>query len=231
MVDELRAAPYLTRFPRSLDPDLFPATHRYREELPIPAETLPDWWQGSTHPLLYASLGSVVGRMPIARELYRTVIDAVADAGARVLLTVGHAFDPGALGELPANVHVERWVEQADVLPFADAVICHGGSGTVLGALTAGRPLVVVPVYGDQFPNSRRVEAAGAGVAVARDDGEPGPIDNTSLPRLVEAIRAVREEKSFARRAADVAAEIRTAPTAGEVLARLSGRAGPRGTR
>lgn len=231
LVKELRAAPYLTRFPRSIDPDLFPATHRYREELPAPAGPLPDWWQGNTDPLIYVSLGSVVGRMSIANELYRIVIRAVVNADVRVLLTVGHGFDPRGLGELPTNIHVERWVEQSDVLPFADAVVCHGGSGTVLGALAAGRPLVVVPAFGDQSPNGRHVQAAGAGVIVERDDDQPGPIDDASLARLVEAIRAVRENATFAQRARAISSEIRTAPTVGEILTQLTGQAARPDTR
>jgi hypothetical protein len=34
---------------------------------------------------------------------------------------------------LADRVHVERWVPQEDVLGHADAGVCHGGSGTMLG--------------------------------------------------------------------------------------------------
>ena len=61
-------------------------------------------------------------------------------------------------------MHVERFVPQADVFGHASLVVTHGGSGTTLGALAAGLPLVVVPLFADQPDNARRVEAVGAGV-------------------------------------------------------------------
>jgi UDP:flavonoid glycosyltransferase YjiC (YdhE family) len=50
------------------------------------------------------------------------------------------------------------------VVAEAAAVVCHGGSGTVLGTLSAGVPLIVVPLFADQADNARRVEAVGAGL-------------------------------------------------------------------
>lgn len=74
-----------------------------------------------------------------------------------MLLTIGRDLDPAVLGEVPETVHVERWVDQADVLAVADAVISHGGSGTVLGTLAAGLPHVVLPLFADQGTNARRL--------------------------------------------------------------------------
>ena len=49
------------------------------------------------------------------------------------------------LGEIPANTHVEPWIAEHDALDHTTVVACHGGSGTVLGALAAGVPLVDLP--------------------------------------------------------------------------------------
>jgi len=43
------------------------------------------------------------------------------------------------------NVTVTRWVRHADVLPQCSVVITHGGHGTVMKALIAGVPLILVP--------------------------------------------------------------------------------------
>jgi MGT family glycosyltransferase len=98
---------------------------------------------------------------------YRKALDGIAELPVRVLLTVGRELD---VGPVPENVHVEQWVPQADVLAEAAAVVCHGGSGTTLGALAAGLPLVVVPLFADQPYNAVRVAAVGAGVVAALDD-------------------------------------------------------------
>src|SRR5919112_2462844 len=68
------------------------------------------------------------------------------------------------------HVRVERWVDQATVLGHPAAVICHGGGGSVLGALAAGAPLVIVPLFAkDQHINARRIAAVGAGLVVPPD--------------------------------------------------------------
>lgn len=152
--DTLRAAPYLTRFPASLDPSLFPRTMRFGE-LGTIAASPPEWWTSASRPRVYMSFGTVLGHMSIAVTVLRTALDAVESLDVSVLLTVGRVIDIAALGPVPHNVHVEPWVTQSDVLATADLVVCHGGSGTAFGALAAGVPVVVVPVFADQFENGR----------------------------------------------------------------------------
>jgi hypothetical protein len=135
LTEDLRASPYLTRFPASLDRSPFPTTVRYREPAARPDQPLPDWWGGSDSPLVYVTFGTVVGSMSMAARVYRAALKAVEDLDVRVLLTAGRRFDLSELGPVPANTHVERWVEQSQILAVADLVVCHGGSGTVLGAV------------------------------------------------------------------------------------------------
>ncbi|WP_280727747.1 nucleotide disphospho-sugar-binding domain-containing protein [Kitasatospora sp. MAA4] len=219
-VERLRSAPYLTRFPASLDPSPFAATRRFRET-GEKTEPLPDWWGGSTAPLVYLTFGSVVSSSPAAAAAFRTALDAVDGLPVRVLLTVGRAVDPAALGPVPANVHVEPWVPQADVLGSADVVVCHGGSGTTFGALAAGVPLVVVPLFADQPANGRLVEAAGAGLLVAPSGGAPGTMGvpgPDDVPRIRAAVEAVLADASYRAAAQRIAAEVGMLPTVGEVL-------------
>jgi UDP-N-acetylglucosamine transferase subunit ALG13 len=221
LVDALRTTPYLSRFPASLDPSPFERTVRFRE----PAETrapLPDWWGGSEAPLIYVTFGTVLGYMSIAGDVYRTVLAALRGVRARVLLTVGRRFDPAALGPVPAEVHVEAWIDQLRVLEDADLVVCHGGSGTALAALAAGVPLVVVPLFADQFENARRIAATGAGVMVEEATEAPlrarRPIDVRAAPRVARAIDTVLGDASYRRQARSIASEMAAAPTTEEVL-------------
>ena len=96
-------------------------------------------------------------------ELFRETADALADVPKRVLMTIGHHVEPAELGPLPANVHVERWVTQADVMPHAAAMVGHGGSGGTLQALAAGVPVAFMPLFVDGPANAARVARAGAG--------------------------------------------------------------------
>jgi len=108
-------------------------------------------------------------------------------------------------------VHVERWVDQADVLDRADLVVCHGGSGTTYGALAAGVPVVTVPMFADQFENARRMTAAGAGLTAA--DGDAAAI--------AAAIGRVLADAAYARAAGRIAAEMASVPLIDDVLATL----------
>jgi len=221
---ELHASPYLTRFPASLDPSPFPTTIRFHEPHDAAGGPLPDWWDGSDAPLVYMTFGTVLGHMSIAGDVYATALTAVEDSGTRILLTVGRRFDRSNLGVIPANVRVEAWVEQAVVLDEADLVVCHGGSGTVFGALRAGVPVVVVPIFADQFENGRRVAEHGAGLVVETQQGSGDRrqvIGGHDAPRIADAIGEVLRAPSYRRNARRVAAEMTATPTVDEVLERL----------
>jgi UDP:flavonoid glycosyltransferase YjiC (YdhE family) len=211
--DAMRAMPYLTAFPAALDPSPFPVTRRFHPPR-RPAAPLPDWWGGSTAPLVYVTFGTVLGFMSIAGNVYRAVVEALAELEARVLLTVGRRFDAAGLGPVPGHVHVEAWVEQDRVLPASDLVVCHGGSGTVYGALAAGVPVVCVPLFADQPDNGRTVAAAGAGLVV-----EAG--DHLDVPRLGATVARALGDPALARRAGEIGAAMAATASADELVAEL----------
>jgi UDP:flavonoid glycosyltransferase YjiC (YdhE family) len=171
--DRLRSSPYLTAFPASLEDPAVPGpagTVRVRDPAwdaaPAP---LPRWWGDDDRPLVYVTFGSVAGAMPASAPAYAAAIEAVGGLDVRALLTVGLEGDLDAPAPTPPNLHVERWVAQADALAAATAVVHHGGSGSTLGTLAAGLGSVVVPLFADQPVNARRVEAAGAGTVAPVD--------------------------------------------------------------
>jgi UDP:flavonoid glycosyltransferase YjiC (YdhE family) len=165
-----------------------------------PSQPLPAWWGARGGPLVYVTLGTVAGGLDEDQAAYRCVLEAASTLPVRVLLTIGKKLALEALGELPTNVHVERFVPQDDVLPHAAAVVCHGGSGTVLGALAAGVPMVVTPLFADQPDNAARVQATGAGLALATRDAS---VDETR-----RALSRVLDEPAFRSAAQRMAAEI-----------------------
>ncbi len=232
-LDELRpgltevvlATPYWTRFPAALDPSPFPQTVRTRETAGREPRRLPRWWGDDDRRLVYVTFGTVLAHMTRAAATFAVVLDAVADLDARVLLTLGPAFDPSELGALAPHVHVEQWVDQVDVLAAADAMVCHGGSGTTLGALSAGVPMVVVPRFADQFLNADRVVAAGAGVAVATGTdslGQRRPLTADDVPRIRAGLDTVLGNPAYGDAAQRVSVAMANAPTPDEILARFS---------
>jgi UDP:flavonoid glycosyltransferase YjiC (YdhE family) len=204
----LLGATILTRSPRSLDNPPAPAAALRFSEPRDPAAPLPDWWGGSDEPLVYMSFGTEVPTMSFFPDLYRAAIEALAGQGLRVLVTIGDKADPGELGELPAGVHVERWVPQAAVMPHAAAMVGHGGSGSTLTALAWGVPMALLPLFADQPENARAVDAAGAGVVL--DGGPP------ALAGLAEAVHKLLDDRGYAAAAGEIADEMGGHPLVAE---------------
>ena len=214
--DALRASPYLSTFPRTLDEGDQPDAHRFHDPAwDAPAGELPDWWRGrEDQPLVYVTFGSVAGSFPQALPVYGVALQAVSELPARVLLTVGRDLELGALPQTPDNVRVEAWVPQQDVLGHAAAAVVHGGSGSTLGALAAGLPLVVVPLFADQPENARRVAEVGAGISVEPNREDPAA---TTAP-LRAAIESVLTDPSYRERAGALADELRAEPPVDEAV-------------
>jgi MGT family glycosyltransferase len=215
--DRARRSPVLTQVPMALDEhqgELPAFVRRYRVPAPTTAGPPLEWWDDPAAPLVPVSFGTVVPSDGHYPGLYREVIDALAEVRARVLVTVGRRADPAELGPLPPNVHVERWVAQASVMPHAAAMVAHGGAGTTLAALAAGVPLVLLPQSADQPINARRVAELGAGLAL-----EGGRAD---VPKLAAALTRVLEEPGYRAAAGRIAAEVATLPPVAEAAADLT---------
>ena len=165
-------------------------------------------------PLVYLTLGTVQNRSPVLRP----VVDAVAGLPVRLLVTVGPDGDPAVLGEQPAHVTVERWVDQATVLPRCAVVVSHAGSGTFLGSLAVGRPQLCLPQAADQFRNAAGGVRAGAALALAPDEVTAEAV-RTAVTRLLR-------EEAFRRGAGVVATEIAAMPSPAEVVDVLRGLTG-----
>jgi len=165
-------------------------------------------------PLVYVTLGTVFNRPALFREL----LEAIAPLACRVLVTVGETVDPDVLGPVPANTDVVRYVPQREILPRASVVVSHGGSGSTLGALAHGCPIVFVPQGADQFENATATATAGAGIVVMPERQEPLIVR--------EAVRTVLLEPSYTERAEAIAREIAALPSPAQVADSLFGASG-----
>jgi len=203
--ERIRAEPSLSLFPASFDEleTVMSVVLRFRA-VRKPAPPLPNWWGARQGAFVYVTLGTVAGGQARMHAAYRLVLDAVVDLPIRVLLTIGSELPKETLGDVPSNVHVERFVPQDDVIPHAAAVLCHGGSGTVVGALAAGVPMVVAPMFADQPYNAGRVVAIGAGLAV--------PTHDASVEGVRAALSRVLREESFREASQRIAQEIAALP-------------------
>ena len=204
---------YLDIFPTMLQQPSFLAHPARVLMRPIPyaepSATVPRWITSASRPLVYLTLGTVVS----TDDVLRPAIAGLGTLDVDVLLALGSAAGAD-LGPLPANVHVEAFVDQAAVLGYADLVVHHGGSGTILGALINDTPQLLLPKGADQFFNADLMAAAGLACVL-----EPAAATAESV--AAAATRAMVEH----RPAVDTArAEIAAQPAPAEALSELLGR-------
>jgi MGT family glycosyltransferase len=144
--------------------------------------------------LIYASLGTVHTGRP---ELYRAIVEATAGLGAQVVLSWGSG--DGIALEGADHVLAVRYAPQRELLGRARLAITHGGLNTVMEALAAGVPLVVMPLANDQPGVAERVRFHGLGEVVARRAGAAA---------LRAAVRRVLAEPRYVERAEAMKREI-----------------------
>ncbi len=133
--------------------------------------------------MVYATLGTVFNDPTYDLPFFPAVLDGLRDEALDLVVTVGPNVDPGSLGEQPSNVHIAAFLPQRAVLERCSAVVCHGGYGTILDAIDAAVPLVVVPFGADQHINARSVERLGIGLVL-----DAGALTAESLRAAVSAV-------------------------------------------
>ena len=161
-------------------------------------------------PLVYVTLGTVWNHKT---DVFGAIVDALADLELVAVVTVGTQNDPTGLGALPANVSAHRFIPQAELLPHCAAAIIHGGSGTILGALVEGVPLVLVPQGADQFTNAERAAAAGAGLEILPEA--------FSSARVRECLTAVLDDPAYRTEARRISDELVALPPPSVAVERI----------
>ena len=122
---------------------------------------LPDNLRGGDGALIYLSLGSL-GSADIG--LMRRLVDVLGRTPHRYIVSKGPLADEY---ELPDNMWGARQVPQTNVLPMVDLVITHGGNNTTTESFHFGKPMVLLPLFWDQYDNAQRMHELGFGVRLA----------------------------------------------------------------
>ena len=120
-------------------------------------------------PLVFASLGTVINDRP---GFYRTLIEALRDEDVDLLISCGKAFDPACLGDLPANVRVEHYVDQMEVLSRTSLFVTHCGMNSASEGMWMAVPELLFPLTGEQRAVARRVAEVGAGILLDEKDAK-----------------------------------------------------------
>ena len=120
-------------------------------------------WIENKEKLIYLSLGSM-GSMNI--ELMKRLVQILSKCEHKFIVSKGLLGDKY---ELADNMWGQNSVPQTKVLPLVDLVITHGGNNTLTETLGEGKPLILMPLMGDQYNNIQRVHEKGLGIRIDPD--------------------------------------------------------------
>jgi zeaxanthin glucosyltransferase len=150
-------------FPRQA----LPPTFHYVGPIRATVEASSQPWDGERlaggDRLVFASLGTLQGHRA---DLFGEIAAAAVSLGVDLLIAHGGRLSPAAAAALPGAPEVRDFVPQQAVLAHAAALVGHGGMNTVMDAIAAGVPAVLVPLAFEQAAIAARLERAGAAVAV-----------------------------------------------------------------
>jgi UDP:flavonoid glycosyltransferase YjiC (YdhE family) len=106
--------------------------------------------------------------------------------------------------ELAGNMSGAEFLPQTSILPQVDLVITHGGNNTVTEALYFGKPMVVLPLFWDQYDNAQRIDECGLGVRLDTYRHE--------RDELLGAVDRLLADRALAQRLADISSGLQAAP-------------------
>jgi UDP:flavonoid glycosyltransferase YjiC (YdhE family) len=119
---------------------------------------LPDEFRGEGGgALIYLSLGSL-GSADV--ELMKRLVRVLARTRHRYIVSKGPLSEQFDLAD---NMWGEARVPQTSIIPMVDLVITHGGNNTTTESFHFGKPMVVLPLFWDQYDNAQRVQETGHG--------------------------------------------------------------------
>jgi MGT family glycosyltransferase len=107
--------------------------------------------------VIYLSMGSL-GCNDLG--LMQRLIDAFDRTPHRVVVSMGPLHEQMRLGE---RMWGAEFLPQPSILPQADLLVTHGGNNTVTEGFNFGLPMIVLPLFWDQYDNAQRVHELGFG--------------------------------------------------------------------
>ncbi|CAG2168572.1 unnamed protein product [Oppiella nova] len=192
---------YMT--PKELDytdvrplPDTFHAFDNFKRTGNEDTFEIPETLKNRSGKLIYFSLGSM-GSGNV--ELMKRLVAILSKSKHRFIVSKGVKHNEY---ELADNMWGERSVPQVKVLPIVDLMITHGGNNSVTETMYFGKPMIVLPLFGDQLDNAQRVMEKGFGIRL-------NPYE-CSETELLDSIDRLLNDKILAQKLAKVSQRIQS---------------------
>ncbi|MBB3748458.1 MGT family glycosyltransferase [Mycolicibacterium sp. BK634] len=145
--------------------------------------------------LIYLSLGSLGGADV---GLMQRLVDVLGTTKHRFIVSKGPQADRITLAD---NMVGEQMLPQTKIIPQVDLVISHGGNNTVTETLHFGKPLIVLPLFWDQYENAQRIDELDYGVRLDTYGFTDG--------QLTSAVDTILSDSALRARLTEIGAAIR----------------------
>ncbi|XP_046661713.1 UDP-glucosyltransferase 2-like isoform X1 [Homalodisca vitripennis] len=132
------------------------------------------------------SLGSLLRTASLPPQTIRMFLDVFAILSQKIIFKYEED-----LHEVPSNVILKKWLPQSDILahPNIRVVISHGGQASTMEAVHFGKPLIAIPIFGDQFKNAKNIVCRGAGILL--------DLENLSELSISQGLKAVLDDPTY----------------------------------
>jgi UDP:flavonoid glycosyltransferase YjiC (YdhE family) len=121
------------------------------------------------YPLVYITVGG--GALHIDLEpFFMCVINAFSGKPYNVIVSTAGKKYTRLFTQNIDNIAFCDWVPGRSIIACADLVIFHGGYGTMMEVVRAGKPSIVIPFHSEQESNGRRLECLGVACVLSISD-------------------------------------------------------------
>lgn len=153
----------------------------------------------SDRPLVLASLGTNTGHMLPNNSLLKGIVETLGTLPCNAVVALGENNEPGGwTGPRPANVYLTSFIQQRLLLPACDLFLTHAGANGIRESMTAGVPMVAVPLFADQPVNATRIAELGLGLVVTPEQAATAL--DTACTRVLDDPAFRRQARGFQRR-------------------------------
>uniref|UniRef100_A0A1I8EHV2 UDP-glucuronosyltransferase n=1 Tax=Wuchereria bancrofti TaxID=6293 RepID=A0A1I8EHV2_WUCBA len=118
--------------------------------------------------VVLVSFGTVTLSCWMPNKTKKALLDAF-DSFPNVTFIWKYEKDEHRIAEGHPNVITSKWLPQSDLLAHKNliAFLTHGGMNSITETLNRGKPIVVVPLFGDQMQNAVLVQRLGLGIKLS----------------------------------------------------------------
>jgi zeaxanthin glucosyltransferase len=144
------------------------------------------WEQLTGQPLIYASLGTLQNRN---WQIFELIAAACLDLDSQLVISLGNPQQDLHAMELAGKPMLVSYAPHQALIDRSALVITHAGLNTTIGALSAGVPMVAIPITNEQPGIAARMARVGAGLVI--------PVKKVTVARLRSAIQRVLTDQVY----------------------------------